>query len=881
MRWWGIIKARLRALRRREAVLEDIEEEMRLHVELERESLVEHGIRPDEAWHRAHRNFGNLPLIMDLAYEVRGGGMLEQLRQDQKYSLRMLFKDRAFSIVAILTLALGIGANTAMFSVLYTYLFRPLPYPQSNQLVRVWRTSHVSQSWPHNFANFADQRAKNKSFEHLTAMSWSSYNLAEPGAPAERVQAIIATADFFPTLGVEPARGHVFTTAEEVPGASDVVVLSNNFWMRHFQGDPNIVGRKLRMDGTDRLVLGVMPPGFEYPLLWGPIDVWTPLALTAEQRASRNNNWLTIIGRLKQGVTLKQAQADMTGLAAAFVSEKLQEPTESLRLELLHHSMSGDVIRSILWFTFGLAGFVLLIACANVANLQLVRTATRAREYALRAALGAQRGRLLRQSLIESLTVSLIGGGISLLFAVLAVDFINSRLFAELPGARVSLDVMVFAFALAASVLTGLVFGMVPAWMAARSDINQVLKSDARSSTGTRSHNRLRRSLVVVEVAFALVLVTGAGLLIRGVERFMNIDPGWRVDGLLTAQMTLQGTGYDTKEKRRAFSERLSERLTGLPGVQRVSISNSNPVWGFQSSGPVLFDGQPNPPEGQLPEVSFEPINQDYFAALGVRLLEGRPFAPSDTSDKPDVGIINQTMAKRFWPNESAIGKRFHQPGAKKSTEVVGVINDMSFPASLIQPYTNYQAFRPITQVGLYGGLVVGLRTSVSPESLSNAVRRTVADLDPDLSVFEVRSARSIVDRGLGNVSLLGALLGAFALIGFGLAALGIYGVTSYTVAQRTGEIGIRLALGAQRKDVLRLVVVNGVGLITAGAVIGVGGAYAVARMLESTIPTLPTRDPMTIVVTTVLLVVVALIACWLPARRASRVDPMVALRHE
>jgi predicted permease len=477
--------------------------------------------------------------------------------------------------------------------------------------------------------------------------------------------------------------------------------------------------------------------------------------------------------------------------------------------------------------------------------------------------------------------VSLVGGLISLLLAYVAVDLINRRLFAELPGAKVSLDLTVFAFALASSVLTGLAFGMVPAWIAARSDINQVLKSDQRGSTSGRSHNRLRRGLIIGEVAFALVLLAGAGLLIRGVERFAHLDPGWKVDGLLTAQVSLQGTSYPTSEKRRAFSEQLEQRLAALPGVQKVSFSMSHPVWGFNSSGPVVFEGQPAPPRGQNPEVSFEPVNDGYFEALGVRVLEGRTFNSSDTPEKPQVAIVNQTMARRFWPNQSAVGKRFGYPGDTKLKEIVGVVNDISFPASLDQPYTNYNAFQPIHQIGLWGSGVIGIRTSVPPDSISNAVRRAVADIDPDLSVYEVRTARALVDQGLGNVSLLGSLLGAFALIGFVLAAIGIYGVTSYTVAQRTGEIGIRMALGAQRRDVLMLVMANGAGLIAAGAVIGVSGAYVVSRMLESTIPTLPTHDPIAIMVTTVGLVIVALIACWLPARRASRVDPMVALRHE
>jgi predicted permease len=793
----------------------------------------------------------------------------------------MLLKHKGFTVVAVLTLALGIGANTAMFSVLNTYLFRALPYPQSERLVRVFRTSPHSQSWPHSPANFIAMREKNNVFEHMVTWNGISPNLVEEGVSAERLQGMTTTADFFPALGVQAALGRVFTAEEDQPGNNLVVVISDRFWQRRFGGDPNILNRTLQLDGESVKVIGVMPPGFEHPLLWGTVDVWRPIAFAPDQRQNRGNNFLRAFARLKPGVSPEQAQGAMVTLFDNIAKENSSNQSESIRLEPLARSTSDDIGRKVMWFTFGLAGFVLLIACANLANLQLVRTAARAREYAVRAALGAGRGRLIRQSLTESLVIALLGGGLSLVLALGAVEFISRRLFSELPGARVTLDFKVFGFALLSSVITGLIFGVVPAWLASRADVNQTLKESPRGSTMGRSQHRLRHTLIVGEVAFALVLLAGAGLFLRGVQRFANLDPGWRVDGLLTAQISLRGTNYATPAQRTTFHGRLEERLRALPGVSQVALSNSQPVWGFNSSGSFKVEGQPEPEPGQWPEIYFEPVSTNYFETLGVRLLEGRFFNSNDIAGKPAVVIINETAARRFWPDQSPIGKRIGRPGNDPNwQEVVGVVNDMGFPGGLGEPYTRFEAFRPLAQ-SPSGSVNISLRGATSPEAFASVLRRAVAELDPTQPVNRVRTARSLVDQGLGNVSLLGTLLGAFALLGLALAAIGIYGVISYSVAQRTGEIGIRLALGAQARDVLWLVLGKGARLILLGALLGGVGAYAVARLLITVIPTLPTRDPAALVAIAFCLVAVALLACYLPARRATKVDPMTALRHE
>jgi predicted permease len=805
---------------------------------------------------------------------------METLWQDLRHGLRAMAKKPALSAVIVITLALGIGANTAMFSVLNTYLFRALPYPESERLVRVFRTSPHSQSWPHSPGNFFSHREQNEVFEFMAAYNSIGPNLADPGEPAEHLQGLAVTVDFFSALGVQPTLGRAFMPEEHETGADSVVVLSDRYWVSRFGGDEGILGRTMRLDGRDVIIIGVMPPGFEHPLLWGTVDVWCPLAFNAEGRRNRGNNYLRSLGRLKPGVSIKQAEEAMVVLATNLSREFSENSGESLRLEPLSRSMSDTVSRKVMWFTFALSGFVLLIACANLANLQLVRTAARAREFAVRAALGAGRARLLRQSLTESLVISLIGGAFSLVLAFLGVEFISRQLFSELPGAKVSLDLRVFGFTLLCSILTGVLFGIVPAYLASRADVNQALRQNARGSTAGRSHHRLRNTLIIVEVAFALVLLAGAGLFLRGLQRFTHLDPGWQVDGLLTAQISLQGTGYSTPAQRAAFYQQFEERLRALPGVQQVALCGSQPVYGFNSSGSFKVEGYPEPPPGQWPEVFFEPVSSSYFETLGARLLEGRAFTSADTSDRTAVVIINKTMAQRFWPGESAVGKRIGRPGQDpRWQEVVGVVNDLAFPADISEPYTRFQAFRPLAQSSRAGTIL--LRTSEKPEILANGLRAAASELDATQPVYRVRTARSLVEQGLGNISLLGSLLGAFAGLGVLLAIVGIYGVTSYSVVQRTGEIGIRLALGAQRRDVLRLVLAKGGQLILTGTLLGLGGAYVVTRLLAATIPELPTRDPVALGVITIVLVAVALLACYVPARRATKVDPMIALRHE
>ena len=806
---------------------------------------------------------------------------MTSVSQDVRYSLRLLLKHKGFTVVAVLTLALGIGVNTAMFSVLNTFLFRSLPYPDSARLIRIFRTSPHSQSWPHSNANFFDQHDQNTVFEKMAAYTYSSRNLTEQGQTAERLLGLSATADFFPMFGVAPAYGRLFKPEEFEPGADNVIILTDRFWARRFGSDPNVIGRKIQLDGKTVEVIGVMPPGFDHPILWGSINFWQPLAFNQKDKADRGTNYLSSIGRLKPGVTIQQAQQSMVKLAANIGKKNSANEGDSVRLEPLQRSMSDDIGRTVMWFTFGLAGFVLLIACANIANLQLVRTAARSRELALRAALGAARFRLLRHSLTESIVIALIGGVISLGIALVAVRFISNRLFGDLPGATVQLDYKVFGFALLCSVVTGVLFGTVPAWIASRADLNLALRENSRGSTAGRSQHRVRHLLIIGEVAFAMVLLTAAGLFLRGLHRFVNTDPGWRVDGLLTAQMSLRGQQYEDDKQRVAFVNELENRLRALPGVQHVAIGSSNPVYGFNSSSSFVVEGRPEPPPEKLPEMFYEPVNGDYFDALGAHLQQGRTFSAGDVADHPHVVIINATTARMFWPNESPVGKRISNSGKKKEYhEIIGVVNDLAFPGYLGEPYTRFEAFIPLTQ-SAPAYLTILLRTSATADAFGTSLRNAVAAIDPSLPVYAIRTARVAVDQGLGSISLLGSLLGAFAAVGLLLAAIGIYGVVSYTVVQRTGELGIRMALGAQTRDVLWLVLGKGALVVLAGVLLGAAGAYGVSKLLVSLIPSLPTRDPFVLALMGVGLVIVGLLACYIPARRATRVDPLVALRSE
>lgn len=800
------------------------------------------------------------------------------------HALRRLLASPSFTVIALVTLALGIGVNTSMFSILNTLLLHRTPYPDDARLIRVYRTSPQSQDWPHSPANFLDYQAQNQVFEKMAAFRWAGVSFSEPGQPAERVVGLQVTADYFPILGVQPFLGRVFTAEEDKPGANKVVVLSHGAWVKRFGGDREVLGRTVRLNSEPVTVIGVMPPSFDDVMLWGRVEAWRPMAFSDQQRAQRDNNFLNVIARLKPGVTLAGAQAGMTALAAKFAKDfPVNNAQQSLRLMTLAASTQGDSDRQLLMFIMGLAGFVLLIACANLANLQFARTAGRTREYAIRSALGASRWRLVRDLLAESLLLGLAGGALGLLLAVWCNDALARHIvLGDQMKLTLPIDYSVLSFALIVSVGTGIAFGLLPAWFASRANVGDALKQGGRNTSAGPAQHRLRHALIVAEVALALTLLAGAAFFTRGVQRFADRDPGWNPDGVLTGYVSLPGSKYGDDTKRRAFTEQLHAKLATLPGVTHASVSNSLPTWGYNSSGGIVVEGHPAPAPGQEILSYMVSVSANYFETLGLRFTAGRNFAATDQASAPAVVVINETMARTLWPGENPIGKRLGSPGNTPNwREVIGVVNDVrgiGNPAGRAD--TPFQMYRPYAQ-SPFGFINVALRSAGSPELLANELRRAVAALDPDQPVHEIGTIRGEVKRTAHNMATVSWMLGAFSALGVVLAGLGLYGVITGFVIQRTNEIGIRVALGAQIRDILALVLGKGLRLTLLGAALGLAGSYGIARLLATIAPDLPPAESMTTLAITALLLAITTFACWLPARRATKVDPITALRAE
>ena len=877
---------------RRPAVKREIDEELRFHLEQCTADGISAGLSPEEAAIEARKRFGNVQSIREDCREAKGASLGETMVQDIRFGLRMLRKNPGFTAVAALTLALGIGANTAMFGVLQPLLFPPLPYPDAGRLVRVYRTSPQSQTWSHSRADFVDHREQNRAFNPLAAYHWEGFNFGAPGQPAQRLTALHATAELFPLLAIQPVLGRAFTAEETQPGRDLVTLLAHSFWMSHFAGDTNIIGHTLRFDGESVVVIGVMPAAFDSSALFGRVTAWRPLVMTPEERGDRENRFLSVIGRLKPDVTLAHARAEMSMLAARLAEHYPQYDRGSgLRLVKLADSFVTSFQRGLTWFLFGLTSFVLLIACANLANLQLARNSRRSRELAVRAALGAGRYRLLRQLLTESLLISLLGGLLGLQFAVWC-NAILAHNFAL--GFQVALDFHVLLFLLICCLFTVVAFGTVPAGLAVRGDPHDKLKEINRGQTRSPSQHRFQCGLMVAELALALMLLAGAGTLISGLQRFVGLDPGWRVDGLLTAGVAFP-RNFSSPERRLALFAQLEENLTTLPGVQCASFTTDLPIMAYWNTQPLRISDRPVPPRDAAPVVSTPTVGPAYFQALGIGLRQGRFFTADDKLGRLLVTIINESMARQFWPAGDPLGKRISIGDLTNPQwmEIVGVVGDVRFPADADKPETGLHVYRPWAQDELSTGGTIVMRTVTASEALAAAMRGVVAETHPDLSIHSVRTVRQTIDGMLRANYLVGGLLGIFGVLGLLLAALGIYGVTSYSTAQRTGEIGIRMALGAQQRDVLWLVLRQGLRSGWLGGLLGLIGSYAMLRVLDALIPEgSPARDPvmwagvpvsgwLMALSTTVVLVTVSLLACYLPAKRAARVDPMSALRCE
>jgi putative ABC transport system permease protein len=811
---------------------------------------------------------------------------MKSLLQDLRYGFRTLLKRPGFTIVAVVALALGIGANSAIFSVVNSVLLRPLPYEDPSRLVIAWETNPQLLSdylKTHNEAapgNFLDWQAQSQSFENLAAFTWQDFNLTGGDTP-EQVIGNTVTPNMFATLGVRPAFGRDFLAEEGQAGRDNVVILSHGLWQRRFGSSPNLVGQTISVNGRPHTVVGVMPEGFEFPR--AASELWTPLAPGDNFKTNRRAHFLYTRARLKPGVTIEQAQAEMDTIAARL---RQQYPDTNDQRGVRLASLSEESVAQIkpaLLILLAAVGFVLLIACANVANLLLARAAARQKEIAIRTALGAGRLRIIRQLLTESVLLSLIGGVCGLLLALWGIDLLLAsmpRQFAlGIPGwNKIGLDYRVLGFTLAVSLLTGILFGLFPAWQASKYDLNESLKEGSKGSAG-QGRKRFRNALIVSEVTLALVLLVGSGLMMRSLRRLMDVKPGFDPHNLTTLQLALPQAQYAQNEQIVGFYSELTRRIKDLPGVEAVATIDMMPMGGSGGTTSFLVEGRPAPPPGQYPEANARTSSPGYFQTMRIPVLKGRDFSEHDTANTPLVVVINETMARKYWPNEDPIGKRLLDPQNRTPpAEVIGVVGDVKH-FGLDDQAEEYIYTSSLQTPGNAMFLVV--RTTTDPVNMTAALRKEVQSLDKELPVFDVKPMEQRIVESTGARRLVMFLLGVFALVALILASVGIYGVMAYAVTQRTHEIGIRMALGAQRGDILRLVVRQGMLLVAFGVTLGLLVSFAVTRFMSGLLFGVTPNDPATMAGVSLLLAVIAFIACLVPALRAMKVDPMVALRYE
>lgn len=804
--------------------------------------------------------------------------MIRDLWQDTRYGARMLRKSPGLTAVAVLSLALGIGAISTIFSFVNGIMLRPLPYPEPDRLVLLDETAFKQgvASMGVSFPNFLDWREQNQSFEGIAAYNTGGFAISG-GAEPEQLKGAWVSYGLFEILGVAPILGRTFTADEDQPDHDQVVILSYGLWQRRFGADPSVLGQTVSLNSRSRVVIGVMPKGLQFPEV---AELWSPMALTTKMW-TRTDHGLEAIARLKPGVTLEQGQAEMTAIAANI---EAQNPVTNEGLSVnvigLRSSLVGDYKKALL-ILLGVVGFVLLIACVNVANLLLARATARQKEIAIRAALGANRRRIFQQLLTESLLLGLISGALGLVLALWGLDLLLAAIPIDIPfWMKFDLDGRVLGFTAACSLLTGFVFGTAPALEASNPDLNETLKEGGRSGAGGPRH-RLRSLLVVAEIALSLVLLVGAGLMMRSFISLQHVDAGINPEGVLTMNIALPGGRYREPEKRIVFFSLLLERVRAIPGVQSAGTNSGLPLTGNNWGRSLTVEGFPVLPVGEAPSINHCVISPDYFSAMGIAILKGRDFDERDAREGPKVTIIDERLAREYWPDEDPIGKRIRF-GPPENNEpwhtIVGVVREVKHQR--LDATTRESVYLPFPQMPM-GGSSLAIRTSGRPETLITAVRAQIRELDPDLPVTLTMPMTEVVARSVWQPRLYTALFGVFAAVALILATVGIYGVMSYSVTQRTREIGLRMALGAQRQDVLKLVVGHGIVLATIGVGVGLVAAMVMTRLMSSLLFGVTATDPMTFAAVSVLLTGVALGACFIPARRAAKVDPMIALRYE
>jgi len=811
---------------------------------------------------------------------------MNTLIQDIRYGFRGLWRNPGFAIIATLSLALGIGANTAIFSLINTVLLRPLPYQEPDRLVMVWEDASFA-GFPQNTpapANYADWKSQNQTFEDMAAIGQRSFNLTGDGEP-ERVDAYVVTANFFPLLGVKPALGRSFLAEEDKPDANKVVMLSYGLWQRRYGGELDIIGRELLLNGEKHLVVGVAPTGFQF--LKSEIDLWVPVRFTQQELANRGSHYLWVVGRMKPGVTLEQANADIKTVMSRIARDN---PGNAGRIGAYVMSMRDQLAggsRRPLIVLLVAVGFVLLIACANIANLLLARAVHRGREIAVRSALGAGRRRIVRQLLTESILLSFAGAAVGLLLAAWSFSLLR-RLIPEglALSTSINIDLRVLGFTLLITLGSGLVFGLAPALQASKIDLSEALKQSGGRTGSSGGANSLRNVLVVIEIAMSLVLLVGAGLLIQTLFKMLNQYSGLRPENVLIMRTNLPRGKLGDPPRRNAFYDQTLERVKSLPGVVSVGYTMSVPLdWKGGTSG-FWIEGravEQAVSQGLSYDANHRQVSDAYLQTMGIPLRRGRYLGEGDNGNSMPVAVINETMARQYWQGEDAVGKRFKLGDPNSPVPwvtVVGVVADvrqMGMDAPVKAEM--YLPYRQMTTHTFFAPRDLVIRTSVDPMSVVTSARREIHAVDPDQPVSNIRTMEGALDEEIGQRRLGMTLVAVFAGLAILLASLGIYGVLSYFVVQHTREIGVRLALGAQRRNVLGLVFKKGMTLSLIGVAMGLVAAFALTRLMSSLLYEVKAADPITFITVAAMLTVVALLACYIPARRAMKVDPMVALR--
>ena len=874
---------RLRSLFRREIVESEMGDELRFHAERELEKHLKTGMSRDEALRRVRMDFGGLEQVKEDCRDARGVSLIETLAQDLRYGWRTLLKSPGFAAAALFTLALGIGANTAIFSVVYGILLKPLPFSDSSRLILLNETTPRVGNVSVSYLNFLDWQAQSRAFSEMAAVSGAQFSMAGISQP-ENIGGLVVSANFLSLTGVRPVIGRGFTPEEEKAGAAPVLLLSYMLWQSHFAADRGVLGRKIRLDSLTYTIVGVLPPDFRWAEkcdVMEPIGVWATNNENATARSARGD--MLVLGRLAAGATVEQARVEMEGIAARLARAYPQANAQfGVNLQPLREMFAGDV-RPAMLVLLGAAIFVLLVACANVANLFLMRGAARAKEMALRVAIGASRGRIVRQMLTESFLVALLGGAAGVGLAIAGIPAIARLIPPEtLAGATIDVNGAVLLFSAGLVVLSTFMFGLAPALHSTSGDVQSELK-DGNRTQGSGGRNRWRGVLAASEVALALILLVGAGLMTKSLYRLLSVDSGFRAERVLKLEIDLRTEQYDKDSAVIGFWQQMLERVRALPGVESAAAGTSIPLTDRHWRTDITVEGMPLPKPGSFPHPDMHVVSPGYEKTLGIRLLGGRGFTDADHETAPRVAMINATSAQRLFPGADPVGKRFSlgRLGAGRTPNwvtIVGVVADTKM-YGLASP-ARLEVYLPSRQQ-VAGEMALLVKSRREPAALVSAIRGIVASIDKEQPIFRIATMQEVVNASVSTPRITLILLGLFSGLALVLATIGIYGVVSYSIAQRTKEIGIRIALGARRGDVLRLVLAQGGKISVVGIVVGSAASLGLTRLMAKLLYSVSAVDPATFAIVAFVLALIAMIACYIPARRTLRVDPLVALRHE